>query len=349
MAITGVREIDALLAGQSAAPLTAQTCTPEATGFLQDLLIGHDFNLPGPLAPARGRFGPQTTAAIRQFQRARHLPVTGSVDSATLRAMTAPGWPNPIACCGYVALVLDIAHTGMASVVTFVSQCEGAGRFAAMNRNTDRAGLSFGLIQWAQKPLRLHELLRAFQQQEADAFAEVFGDGDVALANGLLDHTGRKRGGTTSAGATTDSSFDLTRAPWTNRFRRAGRDLRLQRVQMNLAIDTFTRSFQQLQISAPEVQSTRGIAFLLDVANQHGDAGAASIVTAVREPGQTEADLLRAIENESVRRVARQFGAGSREAVATRNRRAAFRTTTQLAGPSLPRPAAESGPLRVRA
>ena len=335
MAVTGVRQIDALLGGQPAAPLTAQSSTPESTGFLQDLLIGHDFDLPGPLAPARGRFGPQTTAAIRQFQRDRHLPVTGSVDGATLRAMTAPGWPNPIACSAYVTFVLDMAHTGMTSVVTFVSQCEGAGRFAAINRNTDRAGLSFGLIQWAQKPLRLHELLQACQQHEPDAFVEVFGAGDAALAEALLAHTGRKRGGTTSTGGTIDSRFDLIRAPWTARFLRAGRDLRLQRVQMNLAVETFTKSFQHLQISAPEVQSPRGVAFLLDVANQHGDAGAASIVTAVRQPGQTEPDLLLAIENESVRRVARQFGVGSREAVSTRNRREAFRTTTQLDGSPL--------------
>jgi len=340
MAVTGVRQIDALLGGPPAAPLTAQTSTPEATGFLQDLLIGHDFDLPGPLAPARGRFGPQTTAAIRQFQRDRHLPVTGSVDSATLRAMTAPVWPNPIACCGYVTLVLDLPHTGMAGVVTFVSQCEGAGRFAALNRNTDRAGLSFGLIQWAQKPLRLHELLQAFQQREADAFVEIFGAGDVELAGALINHTGRKRGGTTSTGETADSKFDLIRAPWTNRFLRAGRDLRLQRVQMDLAVETFTSSFQHLQISAPEVQSSRGVAFLLDVANQHGDAGAASIVTAVRQPGHTESDLLLAIENESVRRVGRQFGVGSKEAAATRNRREAFRTTTQLDGPVLTPPVA---------
>jgi hypothetical protein len=329
MAVTGLAQIDALLAGAHP-PLTAATCTAETTGFVQDLLIGHDFALPGPLAAARGRFGPQTTAAITRFQQARHLPRTGSLDAPTLRALAAPGWPNPIACCGYIALVLDVAYTGMTRLVGFTSQCEGAGRFGAINRNTDRAGLSFGLIQWAQSPLRLHELLRAFQTHAPAAFVEVFGDGDAALASRLVAHTGKKRGGTRADGTTSDPAFDLIRAPWTPRFQRAGRDLRLQRVQLDLACEDFTRSFTRLQISAPEVQSERGIACLLDVANQHGDSGAAAIAGAVRAPGQSEADLLIAIEEESVRRVARQFGAASKEAASTRARRRAFRTTTAL-------------------
>jgi peptidoglycan hydrolase-like protein with peptidoglycan-binding domain len=328
MTQTGFAQIDSLLAG--GLPLTAQTCTAETTGFVQDMLIGHDFGLPGPLAPARGKFGPQTTTAIKQFQKGRHLPETGGLDAATMRALAAPGWPNPIACCGYVALVLDVEYTGMTRLVGFTSQCEGAGRFAAINRNTDKAGLSFGLIQWAQKPLRLNELLRAFQDREPDAFVEVFGGGDAALAAALVAHTAKKRGGTDGTGETTDPRFDLIRAPWTARFLRAGRDVRLQRVQLDLASEDFTRSFLTLQISAPEVHSERGIAFLLDVANQHGDGGAASIVKAVRAPGQTEADLLLAIEEESVRRLVKQFGSGSNEAVATRDRRRTFRTTPLL-------------------
>jgi hypothetical protein len=218
----------------------------------------------------------------------------------------------------------------MTRLVSFTSQCEGAGRFAAINRNSDGAGLSFGLIQWAQKPLRLNELLTAFQQRERTAFIDIFGAGDAALAADLVRHTAKKRGGTTGDGETTDPRFDLIRSPWTARLLHAGRDLRLQRVQLDVAVEAFTRSAQLLQVSAPEVQSERGIAFLLDVANQHGDGGAASIVKTVRAPGQSEAQLLLAIENESVRRVEKQFGIGSKEAVATRNRREAFRTTPML-------------------
>jgi hypothetical protein len=55
-------------------------------------------------------------------------------------------------------------------------------------------------------------------------------------------------------------------------FRPAGRDLRLQRVQLDLACEDFRRSFATLQIAAPEVQSERGRAFMLDVANQYGDS-----------------------------------------------------------------------------
>lgn len=329
MAQTGFSQIDDLLSGRQA-PLSAQSCTADTTGFLQDMLIGHDFALPGPLHPARGKFGPQTATAIRTFQKNRHLPDTGSIDAVTLRALAAPGWPNPIACAGYVALVLDVTYSGMTRLVGFTSQCEGAGRFAAINRNTDTAGLSFGLIQWAQKPLRLNELLVGIRDRAPQAFVEVFGDGDAALAAALVTHTAKKRGGTDATGETTDKRFDLIRAPWTNRFLRAGRDLRCQRVQLDLAVEAFDKSAKLLQVSAPEVMSERGIAFLLDVANQHGDAGAGAIVRAVRAPGQSEADLLLAIQEESVRRVAKQFGVASKEAASTRARRVAFRTTTAL-------------------
>src|SRR5687767_15871744 len=148
MARTGVAQIDALLDGQLASALGADNCTTETVVFLQDLLIGHGFSrIPGPLGTGRGRFGPRTTEAIREFQQARRLPVTGTVDAATLRALTAPGWPRPVACCGYVSLVLDLSFDGMVRLVSITSQFEGAGMFAAINRNTDRAGLSFGLIQ----------------------------------------------------------------------------------------------------------------------------------------------------------------------------------------------------------
>jgi peptidoglycan hydrolase-like protein with peptidoglycan-binding domain len=201
MARTGIVQIDALLDGEATRALAADNCTAETVGFLQDLLIGHDFTrVPGPLGPARGTFGPRTTEAIGDFQRARNLPVTGAVDAATMRAFVEPGWPRPIACCGYVALVLDVAFGGMTRLVSITSQFEGAGLFAAMNRNTDRAGLSFGLIQWAQKPGRLNELLRAFQSREPAAFVRIFGGGDAALAQALVAHTATKRGGTDDTG-----------------------------------------------------------------------------------------------------------------------------------------------------
>lgn len=330
MARTGIAQVDALLEGQATGALAADNCTPETVGFLQDLLIGHSFTrVPGPLGSARGTFGPRTSEAIGAFQRARNLPATGAVDAATLRAFVEPGWPRPMACCGYVASVLDIPFTGMIRLVSITSQFEGAGQFAAINRNTDRAGLSFGLIQWAQKPGRLNELLRAFQSYEPSLFLRMFGGGDAAAAAGLIAHTARTRGGTDDRGLTIDPRFDLIRAPWDQRFIEAGKDPVLQRVQLDVAVEDFTRSFTRLQTFAPQIRSERGIAFMLDVANQHGDGGAREITRTVQRPGMSESELLAAIQQESVARVRAQFGDGA-EVESTRNRREAFRTTALL-------------------
>ena len=329
MARTGIAQIDALVAGDESA-LTVANSSPETVGFLQDLLIGHDFKgIPGPLASARGLFGPRTTDSIRTFQQDKQLAVTGAVDAATLRALVQPGWPRPIACCGYVACVLDISFDGMIRLVSLTSQFEGAGQFAAMNRNSDGAGLSFGLIQWAQKPRRLNELLRAFQTQQPSLFAQTFGDGDATLAQQLIAHTARDNGGVDKSGATTNPAFDLIRPPWDERFLRAGRTVELQRVQLDLAVAAFAKSLTGLQTHAPQVRSERGIAFMLDVANQHGDGGALSILSAVQRPGLSEPDLLLAVQEESVARVRGQFGDGP-EVASTTNRRQAFRTTALL-------------------
>jgi len=226
-------------------------------------------------------------------------------------------------------MVLDIGFTGMARLVSLTSQFEGAGLFAAVNRNTDRAGLSFGLIQWAQKPGRLHELLQAFSDREPEQFTRIFGGGDAALARGLLVHTAAARGGTDAGGRTVDPRFDLVSNDWVARFREAGASLELQRVQLDCASAAFMKSLTRLQLVAPQLHSERAIAFMLDVANQHGDGGAADILRTVQRPAMLEAELLMAVQLESTARVRKQFGDGA-EMRSTASRREAFRTTALL-------------------
>jgi hypothetical protein len=239
---------------------------------------------------------------------------------------------------GYLALALDFASTPLLQIVSITSQFEGAGRFTAINKNTDRAGLSFGAIQWAQKPGRLNELLRAYQAAENAAFVQIFGDGDAALAAGLIQHTALPDCGVDAQGRTTDSTFDLTSETWVSRFLAAGRNRALQSVQVNAALDAFQKSLARLQTFAPQIQSERGVAFMLDLANQHGDGGAQRIFQAVVSPGLSEPELLEAIEQESVARVRRQFGDGS-ITDSTQSRREAFRTTPLLSDDPFAAPA----------
>ena len=329
MAASGVPRIDQLLAAGGAA-IAGGDGNAAAVGIVQDLLIGHGFTaLPGLLGASRGVFGPATTKAVRKVQEDAALLPSGAVDQPTLRAMIARPATDARASQGYLSLVLDLAFEGLTRVVSLTSQFEGAARFGAINRNTDKAGLSYGLIQWAQKPRRLREILAAFQQREPTTFVAIFGNGDAALANALVLHTAKLNGGVDKAGRTTDPKFDLVGEPWLTRFRDAALQPALQKVQVSVALAAFADTLAKVRTFAPQLVSERALAFMLDLANQHGDAGAQSIFTSVAKPGMTQAELFLAMQNESVARVQKKFGPGA-ETESTRARREAFRTTKLL-------------------
>jgi hypothetical protein len=328
MAQSGIARIDELLRGHGEEILPGEE-DREAVGLIQDLLIGHGFHLPGVLGGSRGSYGPKTAGAVSAFQRSCDLPDTGSVDADTLQAIVAVPAPRPLASQGYLTLVLDLPFSGITRLMSITSQFEGTGRFSAINRNTDHAGMSFGLIQWAQKPGRLHELLAFLESFNPEIFRRVFGDGDCDLVQGLLAHVGGYRGGVDEHGRTTNPDFDLVENPWLGRFKRAALPRELQVGQVICASDAFYRSLEKLRHYAPMLKSERAIAFMLDLANQHGDGGARNIFEHVFRPVLTESELLESVSDESVARVRHQFGNGA-IAESTFNRREAFRTSSLL-------------------
>ena len=325
MALCGVNRIDDMLGGSTQAlPLATGDNDVAAVGVVQDFLACQgQRGMPGPLSGAWGRYGSQTTQAVGEFQRDCGLPASGQVYLSTLRALVERPAPAATATRGYLALVLDIEYQGITRLMSLTSQFEGAGRFGAVNLNSDRAGLSFGLIQWAQKPGRLNELLRSFSDSAPEDFVRILGGGDAGLARGLIAHTAKPRGGTDSLGVTTNPQFDLVVEPWLARFRAAARERRLQKVQVQTAAADFASSLARLRVYAPELTTEREIAFMLDLANQHGDAGARSI-------RDTAGSKLIDMAAESEKRVAAQFGADSNELASTRTRRNAFRTSALL-------------------
>ncbi|MFL5403709.1 MAG: peptidoglycan-binding protein [Gemmatimonadales bacterium] len=330
MAQTGIKRIDDLFAGDPAAPLAQGDADKAAVGLLQDLLIGHGARLPGILEPQRGRFGPKTEAALRVFQAAHTGQIHGRLDRETLHALVKVSAPFPIATQGYLALVLDLPWTGFTRLVALTAQFEASGKFTARNRNTDRAGLSFGILQWAQKPGRLNGLLRAFERAQPDQFVANFGAGDPALAYGLIAHTAKPKGGLTPLGQTTNPAFDLVNDTWNLRFVAAGRDIGWQKTQITEAIAAYRESFQVIRTCAPAAHSERALAFLLDLANQHGNNGLRNICAKCTASGLGEPAFLQATQDESVRRLKAQFGDPSNEATSTLNRRNSFRTSPLL-------------------
>jgi peptidoglycan hydrolase-like protein with peptidoglycan-binding domain len=326
----GLPTIDRLMADASAPPV--DTADRSAVAATQALLIGHGFRrLPALLDRACGTYGPVTHAALNAFRSAHELPACDGIDAPTLRALVTTPAENPVLSRPYATLVLDVEFAGLLPIAAVTMQLEGGGAFAAANWNTDRCGLSFGLIQWAQKPGRLHELLAALNTIDPDLFVRTFASRDAALARDLLAHTAKPSGGVDSrTGETIDARFDLVTEPWRTRFRAAGREPIFQRQQIATAIAAFERSLLGIRQTMPAVTSERGLTTMLDVANQFGDAGARSVAAAATKPGMSEAEFLLAVEHETVARVSRQYGASSAEACSTANRRELVRTTSWL-------------------
>jgi hypothetical protein len=305
MAPCGIARIDQLNAGVGGvAPIVPGDPDRQSVGVIQDFLTGHrQKGLPNLISPNYGLFGPRTTAAVRDFRAQQGLPVQDEVDVQTLQQMVQAPAAAPLLSRGYLTLVLDFQYSGLAKILSLVAQMEGAGKFSALNLNTDKAGLSFGLIQWAQKPGRLTEILRAFLTADSGEFIGIFGNGDPGLAGRLIAHTQEQHGGVDpDTGETTDPDFDLTDEPWVSRFRQAAVSRNFQPVQVTTALKDFSNSLTRMKQFAPEVKSERGVAFTLDLANQFGDGGARSIHNTVLRPGMSEADLLAAMADESVRR-----------------------------------------------
>src|ERR1019366_540207 len=331
MAKTGITRIDDLMAGtQGTEGIGTGDPDRDAVGAVQDLLKGFgNRKLPDVRLPSYGNYGPMTAAAVQQFRTDNGLPDSDSVDSDCLIAMAHGKPPDPMACRSYIALALDVGVGAMTYLMTLTGLWEANALFALLNLNTDRAGLSFGVIQWAQKPGRLEEILSAFRDADADRFISSFG-GESA-ATGLLAHVAMPHGGVDAAsGETTDPDFDLVSDPWATRFKAVGLDPAFQRVQVTVATADAQRAFDQMKDHASLITSQRGVGFLLDVANQHGAAGALAIYDKVFVPVLTESGLLQAMRDESVRRVSAQFGDDSPEAKSTASRRDWFRTTPVL-------------------
>lgn len=313
IAKSGIQSLDDLLSKGNAPPICADA-DPLVVGAIQDLLAGHGLpGLPTIAAPQYGKWTQKTTAALQTFQKAGGLDVAPSVDKRTLQNMLSRPVIDPRASEVYLKLVLQSPSTGLHKILSLVAQMEGAGKFAAVNRNTDRAGLSFGLIQWAQKPGRLVDILAAMCAVDRALFSDVFGAGDSAVADGLVSHCRKPFGGLDpKTGETANAAFNLIEEPWLSRFRQSALAKSFQQVQVQVALEAFSSSYLRIRGFASNLVSERSVAFMLDLANQWGNNGAQKLYNNVHQPDMSETDLLEAIAEESVARMDDSFKAGVR-------------------------------------
>jgi hypothetical protein len=326
MALCGIPRIDDLNSGNVADVIGPGDTDRESVGAIQGLLMGQgQKKLPHLLDSDYGIFGPLTTAAVQNFRVQQSLSPGDQVDSEFLQRLVQIPAVTPILSRPYLTLVLDFDYSGFAKILSVVAQMEGAGKFSALNKNSDKAGLSFGLIQWAQKPGRLAEILHAFFQAGKDDFIRIFGAGDANVAAGLIAHTKKVNGGIDrTTGKTTDPNFDLISKPWVSRFLAAAVWMPYQHVQMQTALADFSKSYTLFQRYAPQINTERAVGFTLDLANQFGDPGARSIYEKVYQDDMKLDDLLQAMADESVRRIQDKWKS------AAKKRRAAFLRTAFL-------------------
>ena len=329
MADSGIQRIDDLLNKTGEAPLTGADSVA-AIGAIQDLMRGHGgTELPSLTSDNYGattadhKFKPATLKAIHKFQKDHNLKVEDQVSATMLAALVRIPATTPVASQVYMALVLGIPAGGAGKILSLVAIAEGGGKFTAIARNPDKAGLSLGIIQWAQKPGRLFELLDGWNTANAGEMKRIFGGADKVAA--MLAYVKKGKAGLKPDGTSNDPNIDLLTDDSIKKFKEALADPLFQASQVTTAAIAFQSAadFIHKFDTKKKIVSERGLAFMLDLANQHGPGGAKKIYNAVVTDAMTEAEALQAMADESVRRIAKQFPAklGEKESVFTRGGR----------------------------
>ena len=152
------------------------------------------------------------------------------------------------------------------------------GTYDSLNLNTDNAGLSVGVRQWAQRPGGLGRLLSAWGKADPEAMVRLLGPSapDLLLVvTAELDADRMKP---------VDGAV-LWAEPWVSRFRAAGADPSFRRVQdeQALAGDEMRDAIEIRDVLG--LRTERGFAVALDRAVQQGPSAKRWAQQAVRAAG----------------------------------------------------------------
>lgn len=146
-------------------------------------------------------------------------------------------------------------------VVRRTSKFEG--RYDSCNKNTDKRGLSWGIIQWVQAKGQLGVILAECAKADPEAFVRIFGEHNLDL----LIVTNRP----TDAERLAPVGGQLLWSPyWVARFEAAGAYEPFQRVQDNTAADGEHMGYALDIVRVLGLRTERGLSMAYDRSVQQG-------------------------------------------------------------------------------
>jgi hypothetical protein len=308
---TGIPKLERLLLDPKEPPL-AKGMTDPAVGVFHDLLNRFDPTLaqlrpklskgwkkakppPLPSLDIYQDFSAKTEALISAFQSLRGLDVNGTIDNKTALALVLAENNKKLITPAELIFGhgLKLSHTLTAVILTGGKECRFD--FTVMNRNGDGAGLSLGVLHWAQRPGRLAELIVFLRDRSPvaggiKAVDTLFGGTkqlDTVIAHLKLGAKGLKADGK-SVDPKLEFAVPDPKVPpnWLDCFRSLVALPFAQAAMIEMATKTFRKLYddayadypgdpknlvgRDLKVYAPKLKSQRAVVFALDMINQHG-------------------------------------------------------------------------------
>ena len=210
------------------------------------------------LGPIDSGFGGGTESAVKRFQKARALSVTGVVDAETWSLLfdgaAAPvsefaNAPQPLRC---------LALTGSFETSTQPPDC-----FCAVTGDFDGQGISFGVLQWNIGQGSLQPLLEKMFDTHPNVCEDIFQEHGETVRS--------------LAGAPKDDQLEFVRSiqtngrvqePWQGMLKTLGRTAEFQTIQSHDASGLYDRATKMCKEYG--LTSRRGAALLFDILVQNG-------------------------------------------------------------------------------
>ena len=199
---------------------------------------------------ADGVYANQTTAAVRSFQEARHLAISGTVDQPTWAALLPV--PPP-----------DLQQRSLQVTAAF----EGHG-FGLAQGNFDGAGITWGIIGFTLKSGKIAKLIKGIDDAHPELVRGAFGD----QSNELLEVLTKMSWADQLAWASSRSSGlnnTTLSEPWRSGFARLGTVPAVQEAQLALVREDY---FVPARDTAEgyDLKSELGRALVFDIHVQNG-------------------------------------------------------------------------------